>query len=214
MTGSMSFCSSRLPCTFQAGSDHRRTPSRSNNIQGEAHERDLTRYVAEHGMYALADLELLDRCFYAGHHGRAGVEFDQRHVVRHGRLERRVERPVVDDEAPDRSAHADFGPGAARLEALGARVAGWPAQRLALVALLHHEPPLTGRRPVRRGPRVVNVGEDRIAGHSSVPRIDEAAFSKVFVEQCWTSRAPGTCRGPHSPRSCRTASTRCSQPHM
>jgi len=47
-----------------------------------------------------------------------------------------------------------------------------------------------------------------------VDSTDVAARSKALVEQCCATRAPATCRGPHSPRNWRTASHRCSQPHM
>src|SRR5207253_2478507 len=63
----------------------------------------------------------------------------------------------------------------------------------------------------------LGVEEDRRRGHhgTSVPAMSVAAALNMPPSP-WQSaiRAPATCRGPHSPRSCRTASTSVNMPYI
>src|SRR5207302_3862420 len=89
-----------------------------------------------------------------------------------------------------------------------------PDRHLALGAPGQDEPPVAGRVPERG--RLVRRRRLATGGHNvaSVPRTTVPVAESTPPQPCATATsAPATCRAPHSPRSCRVASTRRNMPY-
>src|SRR5207245_9505680 len=120
---------------------------------------------------------------------------------------RDLDPPALDHDRYD-------APPAGHLEQLGHRLGA-----LADVDLAHGHAARGELRPLGLAVRTAGLGveEHRRRGHHgiSVPAIRVAAALNMPPSP-WQRAivAPATCRGPHSPRSCRTASTSVNMPYM
>src|ERR1700722_18129054 len=149
---------------------------------------------------------------------RPVVQVDHRDRVGDLVLELGRERPVVDDEGPDRPRRAHLVPGRVPAVALGAADQRGPAQLAAGLAALDNQPAPAGGVPERGGERVGDRGEGCLLlgaggfpGHAptpwSVERIVAAAFTKPWLEQYRATCGSSTRRAGPPARRCRTAPT-------
>src|ERR1700722_2827977 len=149
---------------------------------------------------------------------RPVVQLDHRDRVGDLVLELGRERPVVDDEGPDRPRRPHLVPGRIPAMALRAADQRGPAQLAAGPAALDDQPALAGGVPERGGERVGDRGEGCLLlgagcfpGHAptpwSVERIVAAAFTKPWLEQYRATCGSSTRRAGPPARRCRTAPT-------
>src|SRR2546426_9090612 len=122
-------------------------------------------------------------------------------------LRRDLDPPALDNDRDD-------APPAGHLEQLGHHLGV-----LADVDLAHGRAARGELRPLGSAVRTAGLGveEDRRRGHHGIS-VDamRVAAALNMPPSPWqrASAAPTTCRGPHSPRSCRTASTSVNMPYM
>src|SRR5882724_1345042 len=196
--------------------------SRHASRRPELGECDLRRHVLEHHLHGHADA---DRVWRAAddvrHHAHALLQLDDRQHV--GQLLAEAGRLVLvgHGEAVDRAAPARPHPLGRRREASGAERTRVEALGAAVAAALEVELVAGERFPV--APRLLVDARQRLAVGL---RLRHQARPRSMVTPLWrcpsmppvpwtrTSFASFTCRGPHSPRSCRVASMTRKMPRM